>query len=95
VNVYAEGEDRKVATFKALAETWKLPEAKQWHKYLGDFWGPIILYMRHHKNILGKTLVQIGISGQISHGRTPPHDLSRILHHGDCAKSGRIGEEMV
>jgi hypothetical protein len=49
-NPYAQGEERKVATFKALAETWQNPEIKQWHKYLGDFWGPIMLYLRRHKN---------------------------------------------
>jgi hypothetical protein len=49
-NPYAQEEDRKVATFKTLADTWKLPEIKQWHKYLGDFWGPVILYMRRHRD---------------------------------------------
>jgi hypothetical protein len=49
VDPYAEGEDRKVSTFKALAETWQRPEVKQWHKYLGDFWGPIIMFMKRHK----------------------------------------------
>jgi hypothetical protein len=50
VDPYAVGKDRKVATFKALAETWQRPGVKQWHKYLGDFWGPIVLYMRRHKD---------------------------------------------
>jgi hypothetical protein len=45
-NVYVQGEDRKLPTFKALADTWKSPEIKLWHKHLGDFWGPIILHMR-------------------------------------------------
>jgi hypothetical protein len=43
-------EERKVATFKALTEIWERPEIKEWHKYLGDFWAPIVLYLRHNKD---------------------------------------------
>jgi hypothetical protein len=49
-NAYARTEERKVATFKALAETWKLPEVKLWNKHLGDFWGPIMIFLRHSRN---------------------------------------------
>jgi hypothetical protein len=47
-NAYAPREERRVSTFKALAETWQIPEVRDWHKYLGDFWGPIIQHLRRH-----------------------------------------------
>jgi hypothetical protein len=48
-NPYAAGEERNVGTFKALAESWNQPEVREFHKHLGDFWGPIVLYLRRHK----------------------------------------------
>jgi hypothetical protein len=49
-NPYAPMEERQVPTFKALAETWDRPEIQHWHKYLGDFWGPIMLHLRRTNN---------------------------------------------
>jgi hypothetical protein len=47
-NPYAEHEDeKKVDSFKALANTWNLAEVREWHQHLGDFWGPIVLHFKN------------------------------------------------
>jgi hypothetical protein len=48
-NPYAGNEEKRIGTFKALAETWNLPEVRDFHKHLGDFWGPIVIHLRKHK----------------------------------------------
>jgi hypothetical protein len=48
-NPYAAENEKKLSTFKALAETWQTPEVRDWHKYLGDFWGPIIFHLKYAK----------------------------------------------
>jgi hypothetical protein len=48
-NPYAAQDEKKVSTFKSLPETWQTPEIREWHKHLGDFWGPVILHLKHAK----------------------------------------------
>jgi hypothetical protein len=49
-NPYANAEERKVGSFRALAETWKQSPVREWHKHLRDFWGPILIYARRRNN---------------------------------------------
>jgi hypothetical protein len=49
-NPYAPFEERRVNTFKALAETWQTPEVRDRRRHLGDFWGPIIQYLKYNKS---------------------------------------------
>jgi hypothetical protein len=54
-NAYAlpddeKGTDRRLSTFENLADTWSTPEVMPWHKHMGDFWDPVILYLRRNRS---------------------------------------------
>jgi hypothetical protein len=85
-NPYAGDEDKQVGTFKALEDTWKLPEVREWHKHLGDFWGPIILHLRETKHWMP---IGMAFDTGVEHGFCVKNDEERIesWRRGACEVS--------
>jgi hypothetical protein len=72
-----------LSTFKALADTWQLPEIKDWHKHLGDFWGPII---RHRQYSADWMPVTVALETGWAHGYSFQSDEEKRDHwvRGSC-----------
>jgi hypothetical protein len=82
-NPYAGENEKKVSTFKALAETWRTPEVREWHKHLGEFWGPIIFRLKYAKNWMP---IEMAFDTGFAHGFCVKENNEIIEHwrRGSC-----------